>query len=45
MVPFVEAIVPSVDVSAGRLIVTPPAGLFEELADADDDSVDATDVD
>lgn len=36
MVPFVEAIVPTVDVSAGRVIVTPPAGLFEELAEAED---------
>jgi 16S rRNA processing protein RimM len=36
MVPFVEAIVPTVDVSAGRVIVTPPAGLFEELPDADE---------
>ncbi|WP_426183346.1 ribosome maturation factor RimM [Microbacterium sp. TWP3-1-2b2] len=34
MVPFVKAIVPSVDVAAGRVIVTPPAGLFEELPDA-----------
>jgi 16S rRNA processing protein RimM len=34
MVPFVEAIVPTVDVRAGRVIVTPPAGLFEELPDA-----------
>lgn len=33
MVPFVEAIVPTVDLSAGRVIVTPPAGLFEELPD------------
>lgn len=33
MVPFVEAIVPSVDLHAGRVIVTPPAGLFEELPD------------
>lgn len=31
MVPFVEAIVPTVDLAAGRVIVTPPAGLFEEL--------------
>ncbi|MFJ2505975.1 ribosome maturation factor RimM [Microbacterium sp. NPDC087592] len=36
MVPFVAAIVPTVDVSAGRLIVTPPPGLFEELPDAAD---------
>ncbi len=35
MVPFVEAIVPAVDTAAGRVIVTPPAGLFEEIADAD----------
>ena len=34
MVPFVEAIVPTVDLTAGRVIVTPPAGLFEELPDA-----------
>ena len=30
MVPFVEAIVPSVDIDAGIVHVTPPAGLFEE---------------
>lgn len=34
MVPFVEAIVPTVDVAAGRVIVTPPAGLFEDLPDS-----------
>jgi len=34
MVPFVKAIVPAVDVAGGRVIVTPPAGLFEELPDA-----------
>lgn len=38
MVPFVSAIVPTVDIAAGRVIVTPPAGLFEELPDADDES-------
>lgn len=38
MVPFVKAIVPAVDVAAGRVIVTPPAGLFEELPDAATDS-------
>jgi 16S rRNA processing protein RimM len=49
MVPFVEAIVPSVDIAAGRVIVTPPPGLFEELpasdaaAPAADDASDATD--
>ncbi|MGO1837976.1 MAG: ribosome maturation factor RimM [Candidatus Microbacterium stercoravium] len=35
MVPFVSAIVPEVDPAAGRVVVTPPAGLFEELADDD----------
>jgi 16S rRNA processing protein RimM len=34
MVPFVEAIVPTVDVAGGRVVVTPPAGLFEDLPDA-----------
>ncbi|MGO1769347.1 MAG: ribosome maturation factor RimM [Microbacterium sp.] len=33
MVPFVSAIVPEVDPEAGRIVVTPPAGLFEELVD------------
>lgn len=31
LVPFVKAIVPEVDVAAGRVVVTPPPGLFEEL--------------
>jgi 16S rRNA processing protein RimM len=35
MVPFVSAIVPTVDIAAGRIVVTPPAGLFEELAEDD----------
>ncbi|MBW8763482.1 MAG: ribosome maturation factor RimM [Microbacterium sp.] len=44
MVPFVEAIVPTVDVAGGRVIVTPPAGLFEELPDAvEEDAVAETD--
>lgn len=33
LVPFVKAIVPSVDISAGTLTVTPPLGLFEEVPD------------
>ncbi len=37
MVPFVKAIVPSVDLAAGVVTVTPPAGLFEELPDEPDD--------
>ncbi len=35
MVPFVEAIVPTVDIAAGRVIVTPPSGLFEDIDDED----------
>jgi 16S rRNA processing protein RimM len=35
LVPFVQAIVPSVDVEAGTLVVTPPLGLFEEIPDAE----------
>lgn len=31
LVPFVEAIVPSVDLEAGVVQITPPAGLFEEI--------------
>ena len=46
LVPFVAAIVPQVDIAAGRVIVTPPAGLFEDLpgddeTDADADAIDA----
>ncbi|MGG7507995.1 ribosome maturation factor RimM [Plantibacter sp. YIM 135249] len=33
MVPFVKAIVPSVDIAAGIVTVTPPTGLFEEIPD------------
>ena len=39
LVPFVKAIVPEVDVQAGRILVTPPAGLFEDLPA--DDGADA----
>ena len=38
LVPFVKAIVPEVDIAAGRVIVTPPAGLFEELPDGGDEA-------
>ncbi|MCR8670461.1 ribosome maturation factor RimM [Agrococcus sp. HG114] len=31
MVPFVKAIVPEVDLRAGRIVITPPPGLLEEL--------------
>jgi len=41
LVPFVKAIVPEVDVPAGRVIVTPPAGLFEDLpAEEGDEDAD-----
>ena len=33
LVPFVRAIVPEVDLAEGRVIVTPPEGLFEVVAD------------
>jgi len=36
MVPFVKAIVPTVDIAAGIVTVTPPTGLFEELPEADE---------
>lgn len=39
LVPFVKAIVPEVDVVAGHVVVTPPPGLFEELADDDAEEV------
>ena len=35
LVPFVAAIVPTVDIVAGTVTLTPPPGLFEELADDD----------
>jgi 16S rRNA processing protein RimM len=43
LVPFVKAIVPTVDIAAGTLTVTPPVGLFEELADEDDDDTPTSD--
>ena len=42
LVPFVSAIVPMVDIAAGTVTVTPPAGLFEELVDDDADAEAAT---
>jgi len=43
MVPFVAAIVPEVDLGAGTLTVTPPAGLFEDLVENEQADA-ATDV-
>lgn len=46
LVPFVEAIVPHVDLEAGVVTVTPPAGLFEQLPEeAEADAVEATAAD
>lgn len=39
LVPFVAAIVPEVDVERGRIVVTPPPGLFEALADDQADAL------
>ena len=43
LVPFVKAIVPEVDIAAGRMVVTPPPGLFEDLSGADDPAGDRDD--
>ena len=40
LVPFVSAIVPTVDVAAGTVTITPPPGLFEDLP-ADDAVADS----
>ena len=37
LVPFVKAIVASVDIEAGTMTVTPPLGLFEDVAEESDD--------
>lgn len=38
LVPFVKAIVASVDIDAGTMTVTPPLGLFEEISDESTDA-------
>ncbi|WEO75912.1 ribosome maturation factor RimM [Cryobacterium sp. SO2] len=48
MIPFVKAIVPSVDVKAGVITITPPPGLLEELPeepDTDEPETIETDAD
>ncbi|WP_253375275.1 ribosome maturation factor RimM [Okibacterium sp. HSC-33S16] len=46
MLPFVKALVPAVDIAAGIVTITPPAGLFEELPEDDEDDASAAeDVD
>jgi 16S rRNA processing protein RimM len=37
MLPFVSQFVPVVDVQSGRLEITPPGGLFEELGGKNED--------
>jgi 16S rRNA processing protein RimM len=44
LVPFVKAIVPEVDVAAGRVVVTPPPGLFEDLPVEDDEPAPAEQI-
>jgi len=44
LVPFVKALVPSVDLAARIVTVTPPAGLFEELPDPDALGAEAPDA-
>ncbi|KSU55328.1 ribosome maturation factor RimM [Microbacterium enclense] len=41
LVPFVGAIVPEVDIAGGRVVVTPPTGLFEDLPSDDGDEPEA----
>ena len=45
LVPFVKAIVPEVDIAGGRILVTPPAGLFEDLPADDDGAFGDADAD
>ena len=44
MIPFVKAIVPSVDVKNGLITITPPPGLLEELPEDDADLDPETDA-
>lgn len=41
LVPFVSAIVPAVDIAAGTVTITPPVGLFEDVADEAPETSDA----
>jgi 16S rRNA processing protein RimM len=43
MVPFVKAIVPSVDIATGIVTITPPPGLLEELPEDPEDDDEADD--
>lgn len=41
MLPFVEQLVPEVDIAEGVVLVDPPGGLFEDLDDEAEDAADA----
>jgi 16S rRNA processing protein RimM len=45
LIPFVKAIVPEVDVDGGRVVVTPPDGLFETLPDEPEAPTPAAETD
>ncbi|CAD5995433.1 Ribosome maturation factor RimM [Agreia sp. COWG] len=45
LVPFVKAIVPSVDIVAGTMTITPPPGLLEDLPESDDDEREPAEAD
>jgi 16S rRNA processing protein RimM len=43
MLPFTRAVVPEVDLAAGRIVVVPPPGLLDEPGDRDGDDGDRDD--
>jgi 16S rRNA processing protein RimM len=45
LLPFIKAFAPSVDVVKGEVQITPPGGLFEEIADEDSEDEPAVDSD
>ncbi|MEN9751464.1 MAG: hypothetical protein RLZZ600_511 [Actinomycetota bacterium] len=44
MLPFVKALVPSVDLEKGVVTITPPGGLFEDIVDDDDAPAESASV-
>ena len=38
LLPFVKQFVPEVDLEGGRIVITPPGGLFDEVSDGEEDS-------
>ena len=45
LVPFTQAVVPVVDIAAGRLVIDPPPGLFAPVGDEREDAGDDDDAD